>query len=199
MRRATIVHSGGCAPTGERGSLALVFRLVGALVLVLAALAAGCGGGGDDDESAGTTEWADGVCTALADWGTSIRDVTGSATSGTSAERLQAIATDVKEATEKLADDLEGLGRPGTDAGEQAQDEIEELAADMRQDVEKIEDAAGSGNAVTAATTISSTLSTMSSQLGSTLNELEQLDAQGELSDAFEEADACQDLANSTS
>jgi hypothetical protein len=174
-----------------------MFRFAGALLLLLAALAAGCGGG-DDGDSEATTEWADGVCSALSDWGTSMRSVTSGA-SPSSADRLKTVATDVKDATEELADDLEALGRPGTDAGEKAQDAIEELAAGLRQDLEKIQDAADSDDVVTAATTITSTLSSMSSRMGSTLTELEQADAKGELSDAFEESDACQKLANSSS
>jgi hypothetical protein len=174
-----------------------MFRAAGAFVLLLAVLAAGCGGG-DDGDSQSTAEWADGVCSALSDWGTTMRSVTTGG-SPSSEGRLKTIATDVKDATEKLADDLDALGRPGTDAGQEAQDAIEELAAGLRQDIEKIQDAADSNDLATAATTITSTLSSMSSRMGSTLSELEQADAKGELSDAFEGSDACKKLANSSS
>jgi len=177
-----------------------VFRLGGAVVLVVAALAAGCGGGDDESSSSATKEWADGVCSALASWGDSIRSVTGTvAGDGSSEERVKEATGEVKEATDTLADDLQGLGRPDTESGQKAQDALVELAADLRQDLTKIEGAADSDDVVAAASTVTSTLSTMSSQIGSVLDELEQLDAQGELSDAFEASDACQDLANSTS
>jgi uncharacterized phage infection (PIP) family protein YhgE len=174
-----------------------VFRFGGAVMLVLAALAAGCGGG--DEESAASTDWADGVCTALATWGDSIKSVTDDVTSSDSSkDRVQKATANVKEATDTLADDLQDLGRPGTESGEQAQDALEKLATGLRQDLAKIEDAADGDSAAAAAATISSSLASMSGRIGTALNELEQLDAEGELSDAFEEADACQDLANST-
>ena len=171
------------------------------LLLSVAALAAGCGG---DDETSTTVSWADGVCTAITTWTDSISSATESLRAdGAVEDRVEAAVDDVKEATDTLADDLEGLGRPETDAGAQAEDALDTLADDVQRGIETIETAAddvsGASEALTAVSTISATLVTMGELVSSTFEELEQLDTAGELEDAFEEADSCADLRSGSS
>ena len=59
-----------------------------------------------------------------------------------------------------------------------------------------VDDAAGSGTkgAVTAASSIAATLSTMGTQIGSAASKLQQADAKGELEQGFQDAPACKSL-----
>ena len=109
-------------------------------------------------------------------------------------DRVETAVADAKDATETLADDLESLGPPDTEAGQQAKESLTTLADELEQDVEAIEDAADANAGLDAVSTISSTIARMSEQVSATLDELEQLDAGGELADAFEQADSCESL-----
>jgi len=172
--------------------------------LVCAALAGGCGGddngGGSGGKSA--TEWADGVCSAMGDWVNSIRDATSSLRGGNLSENSLTGATDdISEATSTFVDDLRGLGKPDTDAGDKAEESINSLADTVDENVDKIKDAADDvtspSSAATAFSTISTALTTMTSAISSTFQQLEQTDAADELKKAFEDADSCKELSNS--
>jgi hypothetical protein len=176
-------------------------RLLPVLALVLAFVAAGCGGG--DDESA-TEQWAGDVCSAISEWTTSLREAADSVTAGGVGQNaLQDAVADIKAATSTLADDLRGLGPPETDSGEQAKEALDELSTQIESDVDKIEDAlegvSSATEAVTAASTVSATLSSMATAVGAAFSQLEQLDAGGELEDAFRDASSCDELTNANS
>jgi len=173
--------------------LALLFA-----VLTLAALAAGCGGSSSSDTSS-TTDWANGLCSAITTWTTSLKSATDSLKGGNiSKESLQGAADDVTSATDTFVDDLKGLGKPDTQAGQQAKDSVDKLAGELKSDVSGIEDAVSGVSSVSGALaalpTVSASLSSMSSQFKSTFSELQQLDAKGELQDAFQQADSCKSL-----
>jgi hypothetical protein len=175
--------------------------LVLGAALAAATLAAGCGG--NDDETSATEAWASGVCSAITTWSDSTRSATEALTGeGSAGDRLDAAISDVQDATTTLVDDLEDLGVPETDAGQEAQDLVEALADDLEENLDTIEDAAdssdGASETLTAISTISATLVTMGSQASSTFEELQQVDAGGELSDAFDQADSCDSLRSSS-
>jgi hypothetical protein len=180
-------------------------RILGLLAVSLTAVALAAGCGGDDDGgSSATTEWANGVCEAIATWGDSVRSTGESLRSGaTTADDLREAVDEFEQATRTFVDDLRDLGKPDTEAGDRAQEELEQLADDVDENVSKMKDAAeeasGASGVLEVATTISGTLSTMGQQLSSTFAELEQLDAEGELDQAFRDADACDELANEES
>jgi hypothetical protein len=168
------------------------------VLLLAASLAAGCGGddGGGGDSA---TEWADELCTAITDWTESITSATESITGGEpSEEGLRNAVDDVAESTSDFVDEVKGLGAPDTDAGDEAQQTVDQLADEVDGEVEKIrsaaEDASGVSGVLEAFSTITGALSTMGQQVASAFSDLEQLDPQGELENAFEDADSCQDL-----
>src|SRR4051794_18745199 len=102
--------------------------VLGALTFVTA----GCGG---SDESSKTTQWADSLCSAMTTWTDSLGDATSSLQSnGISRASIQSAVEDAKSATQTFVDDLKNLGSPGTQAGADAQDAIDELAADLDED-----------------------------------------------------------------
>jgi methyl-accepting chemotaxis protein len=119
---------------------------------------------------------------------------------GISADALKSAAGDVEDATETLADDLKGLGRPDTEAGQQAQKTIETLADQLSDGADTIEDAvddvSGLQGVVAAVSTVTKTLTTMGTQVASAFSELEGLEGGQELKDAFSEADSCSSLTS---
>jgi hypothetical protein len=164
-----------------------------ALAALTLAVPISCGG----DDGGGTSspnEWADSLCTELSTWRDSVASAAGPLQGGNiSRQELQNVANEVADATETLVGGLQDLDRPDIEAGEEAKDEIEQLADELQTDIGEIERAAadGSGNAARAS------LNTMGNEITSTLQSLGQIDAQGELRSAFEQSDACRELTRS--
>jgi methyl-accepting chemotaxis protein len=173
-----------------------VNRLRGLLIVPVAAaafLAAGCGGGNDETPSA--VDWANSVCQAVSTWTSSIASIGQTVQQNPTEESLKTAGDDVKSATETLSDDLKNAGTPDTESGSQAKDAVDQLTSNLDDGLQKIEtaieDASGVSGALTAVSTVSSTLATMGNQVVATFQQLEQIDAHGELNDAFGQADAC--------
>ena len=177
------------------------------LVLAAAILSAGCGGG---SSSGGTTEssataagdWANGVCAAFTSWNSSITEAGQGIRDNPSEDGIRTAGDEIRSATQTLADDLRGLGRPDTPNGQEAKDEIDQLATSLDTSLQKITDAmdnsSGTSGAVAAATTIGTTLVEMGNQVSSAFTQLEQVDAQGQLEDAFQQADSCAGLTTTS-
>ena len=171
-----------------------------ALSVLTVALAAGCGGDDGGDGGSATADWANDVCEAVSTWSESVRTTAESLRSGTpTPDGLKDAVDEFRDSTQTLVDDLKGLGKPDTEAGDEAKEALDKLADDVDENVQKLEDAAddasGVEGIVAAATTISTTLATMGQQLSSTFSELEGLDASGELEDAFRDADSCDEIS----
>jgi hypothetical protein len=172
--------------------------LVSALATVL--LVTGCGGdGGNGDKTTSPTEWTDGFCSATTTWTDSLTSSAQSLQGGTiTKDSLQSAADDVKDSTKTFVDDLKGLGKPDTEAGQKAKDELDGLADDLNDGVEKmenaVEDASGTSGVLAAISTVSSTLQALGRQVSSTFEQLEQLDPAGELEQGFRDADSCDQL-----
>ena len=95
----------------------------------------------------------------------------------------------MKSATDTLESDLKDLGKPNTEAGEQAKTSIDQLSSDLTTDVDSIKTAVDGvsdvNSAITAAATVTMALTTMKNQVTSTYTNLKQLDSKGELQTAF--------------
>jgi gas vesicle protein len=169
--------------------------LVVALLAVL--LASGCGGDGGDDSSA--TEWADDVCSAITSWSDSVTSAADSLRGGNlSEDAVKSAVDDLKTATSDFVDDVRGLGKPDTEAGDKAKESLDQLADDADENLSTIQsavdNASGVSGLVQAVTAITTAISTMGTQISSTFTQLEQLDAGGELEAAFKDADSCKEL-----
>src|SRR3954466_1493435 len=175
----------------RRGKAAKVHRMKLALAplaplapLALAVvLVAGCGGGGSSSSSSSPSpkDWADGLCSAITTWSTSVQQAGQKLKGGNlSKDSLKTTTTEIKTATSTFADDLKGLGKPDTDAGQKAKDAMDELSSEVRADVDKLQqtvnDASGSGakGAAAAASGIATSLSTMSTQIAAASSKLQQ-------------------------
>jgi len=186
------------------------------LILSAAIVAAGCGGdpssssssssssGGTGTESSTTAagDWANSVCQAFNDWNSSITEAAQSVRDNPTEDGIKTAGDDIRSATDTLADDLRGLDRPDTESGQEAKAAIDELATSLETSMQKITDAidnaSGASGLVTAGSTIATTLTEMGSQVSTTGQQLENIDAGGELQSAFEQADSCAGLTTTS-
>jgi uncharacterized protein YoxC len=179
-------------------------RLLLLPALAIALLAAGCGGdSGSSDETMSTPDWANGVCGAITTWTSSLTSAADSLRGGNiSKESLQSAVDDVESSTKTFTDDLKDLGKPDTEAGQEAKDLLDGLEDDLDADVEEmkstVDSASGLGDVLNAASGVSGTLGKMGQQVSSTLSQLDQLDASQELEQAFQQADNCAELTSSS-
>ena len=175
-----------------------------ASVGVLALLAAGCGGGsGSSSDTKSAQDWADGVCSAINTWTDSLKSAGQSLQGGNLSENsLKQAASDLKDSTAQLKDDLNGLGKPDVSSADQAKQEVDTLSSNIGNDVDKIDgaikDAQNGGSFVSALTTVTSTISDMSTQVQATFTNLKKLDPKGELESAFKNASSCKTLTGSS-
>jgi hypothetical protein len=168
-----------------------------ALSLLAAALLAGCGG---DDGPPSATDWADDLCSALGDWTNSVTSAAQSVTEEPSRESVESAVDDVEGATQTLVDDVEDLETPDLEAGQEAEQSVDELSDSLSAEVEKVKETAENatlGNISESVSAISASFSAMKQQISTAFTELEGLDPGGELRTAFEEADSCSELQTS--
>jgi ABC-type transporter Mla subunit MlaD len=183
--------------------------LLAVLILSAAIVTAGCGGGSSSSSGTGTEssataadDWANSVCEAFVTWNNSITDAGQGIRDNPSEEGIRTAGEQIQSATQTLADDLRGLGRPDTESGQQAKDTIDQLATNLDTSLQKISDAmdsaSGTAGAVTAASTIGTSLVEMADHVSTAFQQLQEIDAQGELQSAFEQGDSCAGLTTTS-
>lgn len=149
--------------------------------------------GGEND--AASVEWANDVCSAVITWREA---VAASPEAVRSTGSVETGVAQVEDATDELTAELRSLGAPETEAGDAARDVLAALGAQIRADVEAVERAVagaeGTAGARDAAITIAAALQALRGQVSTTVEELRDLDAQGELDDAFDDAESCDEL-----
>jgi hypothetical protein len=166
-------------------------------------LVAGCGGKGGSTSTTSTVDWANSLCTAITTWRTSVNSAVDSVQSGNvSKSSLQGAADQVESATETFVDAIKSLGKPGTEAGSQAEQSLDELSTEVDAEQQKINTAISGvttvSGVISAAPVVLGSLQTMRTDISTTFRQLQSLDASGELSDAFNQASACSTLKKST-
>ncbi len=177
--------------------------LLAVAVAGAALLAAGCGSSSDSSsDTSPSTEWADSLCSAINTWTASITSIVDPIKGGDiSKDSLTTAVDDAKGATDTLISDLDGLGKPDTEAGQEAKDSVDKLSTDLKAGVTTIEDeingASGIAGYIAAAPAVLTALGTMGTDVTSTVTTLEGLDAKGELETAFNDAASCADLKGS--
>ncbi|MGH3142927.1 MAG: hypothetical protein ACRDO9_07340 [Gaiellales bacterium] len=171
----------------------------GLLVVVLALVLALGGCGGDDDESGSAAEsWAGSVCSNLSEWITDIDATVKSVTDeglSINEESLRDAADEAKAATDNVRNDLDQLEAPDTEAGEQAQEELDKLREELQEQADAVERAVEeNGGALEVAGTVAAALSTAVNQLKESFENLQNVDPGGEIEDAFRNSDDCDSL-----
>jgi|SRR5215211_2228402 len=186
--------------------------LLTVLILAAAITGAGCGGGssstssssgsGTEASATGADDWANSVCEAFVNWNNSITEAGQSIRDNPTEEGIKSGGEEVRSATQTLVDDLRGLGRPDTESGQQAKETIDQLATNLDTSLQQIDEAmdnaSGTAGAVTAASTIGTSLVTMADQVSTAFQQLQDIDAQGELESAFESGDSCAGLTTTS-
>jgi uncharacterized phage infection (PIP) family protein YhgE len=189
--------STGCGPCEDGGVHRTLALPAAVLVAALSLVAAGCGG----DDTSDSEQWADSVCTDLNTWADSITTtITGVMSKGLAVTKsdLSAAANQASSATSRLVDDLEAIGPPDTESGQQAQQELQQLGDGIEQHANKARDlvdgASGSGAAgiVDTARSLLVEIGAAADQLKSALTSLEQ--AGQDIRDGIQSSDSCQKL-----
>jgi hypothetical protein len=167
-------------------------------VVALATLAAGCGGKSSSSQSTSAADWANGLCSAVSTWSTSVRTQTTSLKGNVTEDSLKSASAEVTKATDEFVDDLKGLGTPDTESGKKAKETLDKLGGQLKTDAQTIDkavkDVSGTSGALQAVSTVSSTLVTVGDQVTTAFTSIQQLDTKGELDKAFKDADACKAL-----
>lgn len=173
-------------------------RVLGAAAVVAAAiLAAGCGG----NDQPSTSEWADGLCSAITTWTSSLSSIASTLQSGgLNKDSLTSAADDAKSSTDEFTSTLDDLGKPDIESGQQAQDAVDQLSSEIKAYIETIQnavnDASGVSGILSAVTVIKDTITKAGTQVSSTITSLKDIDAKGELESAFTNASSCQNLSS---
>lgn len=167
-------------------------------VVALATLAAACGGKSSSSQSTSAADWANGLCSAVSTWSTSVRTQTTSLKGNVTEDSLKSASAEVTKATDEFVDDLKGLGTPDTESGKEAKETLDKLGGQLKTDAQTIDkavkDVSGTSGALQAVSTVSSTLVTVGDQVTTAFTSIQQLDTKGELDKAFKDADACKAL-----
>jgi hypothetical protein len=169
-----------------------VGRLVpGAAFTIVAVALAVSGCGSSKKETSPAVAWADGVCSAVTTYKTSLETTATIVKKGTfSKSELNDAADSVKDATQTFATTVQDLGAPDTPSGQTIKETIDGLASSLGEVAQTIEDAT-SGTVLSAVSTVSTALVTAQGQITTALDQLKKADAKGELQDAFSKAPAC--------
>jgi hypothetical protein len=180
-----------------------VWQRVGTVGVFLALLVvAGCGGGSTSPEES----WAGDACGTVDTWKGEVESIGDDLAETLRSPSLQTVATiqtsvdRAQQATRTLASDLEALGPPPGDHGTEARDIVDGLVESLRltlttvrTQIESLSDGASLSELTTALSVVSAQVSGAVAQVQSAVEELGSL--AGELGDAFEQADACDQLA----
>lgn len=176
--------------------IVVVVVVIGAAVLVTRLTDDGGG-------SLSTADWADSVCTSLADWGssiTSLADVSGDALTP---ETLREKLADADSATDQLVTELRDLGPPDLEAGAEVEQALDDAAAGLQASYQSLKtDAQAATDADTPAAflpalaALAPDFQRLLDQLGETTAALQSAslfgESSAELERAFSEAESCQ-------
>ena len=175
-------------------------RLAAVLVLVL--VAAGCGGGGG--ASAEEEAWANEVCASIASWRTEVETIATDAAEavtepGATRATLVSAIDEGLDATETLVDDLRAAVPPDTPEGDEAKaavdaflDNVQASDDEVRSALAGLPEDAGLAEVIAELAGLAANLQETIASGQELVTEIAELG--GALKDAFENADACQEL-----
>jgi methyl-accepting chemotaxis protein len=155
-------------------------------------LAAGCGG---EDESS-TEAWSNDFCSASADWRSALEDIVSQfqSPSDLDADSIQGAIDDGLEATESFVDEVESLGAPETEAGQEVAGILDSMTSSIQTTADDLrstfEGADSLQDLVARAGEAASQIGQLEQELQSSLDEIENLNT-GELRDELESNEDC--------
>jgi len=180
--------------------MTLMRRGLAIAVVALALVAAGCGG--SNNKTTTPQDWANSLCSSLNTWKDSVVKAANSLSGGNvTKDSLKSAAGDVKDATDTLADDLKGLGKPNTQAGQQAKDTVDQLSSQLEDGADKIKSAAddvsNASGVLSAMSVVAGTFATMGNQIKAAYDKVRSLNGAGELKNALTQSESCKQLTSS--
>jgi hypothetical protein len=115
-----------------------------------------------------------------------------------SKDSIQTAYNEFKSATDTFVKDVKDLGKPNTQVGDQAKQEVDQLTTQINTDAQTIKSDVGNVSSVASALSVvpsvTSTLSSMTNEVKLTFHDLQMLDAGGELTTAFKNSSSCKTL-----
>jgi hypothetical protein len=163
----------------------------------LLTLAAGCGG-----EESGPEAWVEDVCSSVQEWRENLTSLAVDAqVEGLSPETVMTAIEGGVEATRRLRDQLDDLGPPDTEAGDEIERELDELADSVVETVEEARDRAEAlpedqsvPELIESLMSIARDLQSVVGEAQGTFSELQELEPGTELEEAFQGSEDCQNL-----
>jgi hypothetical protein len=191
----------------ELKSLTPPFPILAILAAALLLVAAACGGGGTPSAQ---EQWANDVCTKVADWQTQMTDLANSAKDDISSpnagliESLKADAQKAVDATKQLGQNLKSLPPAPGENGQTAKSVLDSFTSDvtrtvdsLQSDVSGLSSGASAGAAVQTLSGAAADIAAVVAKAKSTLESIQE--SAGDLKDGFQDAKSCKDLQNSSS
>jgi hypothetical protein len=175
---------------------ALVLGLVAIVIAVVAMRLS-------DDDSSEATAWAGSVCESLSEWRGEIAALADVDAGDLNAEALEGKLEDAQTATDDLVSDLQALGRPDLEAGDDAEAALDDTAEGLRESYEELKDAASAALDADSPMAFLEALAALGPRFQALLDDVRDAvtslgtaagDASDELEAAFEDADSCQEL-----
>lgn len=176
--------------------------VVGVLSVVLAALVMRLT---EDGGNPTATEWADSVCVSLVDWKASIQSIADVDGGPLTAEALTEKIDAAQAATATLTDELQSLGAPELESGDELREALSASADDLRSGMDQLVlDAQSAAQAGTPQeflqelATLAPSFQSLLEAAAETVAELQNAsvgeEAQAELEAAFADAASCSEL-----
>ena len=168
-------------------------------ILVLSLAATGCG---ESSDTKANESYANGVCSAIADWEQQIKTIATGFTTSISKASLQSAIAQAKSATTDLSTQIKAVPAPDTSDGQAAQQQLNQLLSDVKSTVGAATTAAAQIPADASAASIAAVITILTPQVQNLATEAKAAasslkDAGGSLAEAFKSTDSCQNLGAS--
>jgi hypothetical protein len=158
-----------------------------------------------DDAQPTASEWAESVCTDLGTWRTSITSLADVGGGTLTPESLGDKLGEAKSATQTLVTELNDLGAPDLESGDQLKDELDSAANELessfdtlKQGAQDAADASSPADFRQALAALAPQFQALLDTISTTVDDLQNAnvgeDAKAELQQAFSEAASCQQL-----
>jgi hypothetical protein len=174
----------------------VVVKLLASTALLALALVLAAGCGGDDDDQSSSQAWADDFCSAAADWRSSLDDIISGfgSPSDLSEDAIRDAVDEGLDSTEQFLEDVEGLGTPDTEAGQEVNGIVDDMSASVQATVDDLRETLGDSSSLqdllAAAPQAAAQLGDLEQELQTSLDELESVDT-GELKSELDSNEDC--------
>ena len=174
--------------------------VLGVAAIVIAAIAMRL----SDDGPKSAEDWADSVCTSLSDWRDSITSLADVSGEPLTADSLREKLDDADAATSNLVSELQGLGAPDLESGDQLEEELDTSASELESSFDSLkvsaEQAADAppSEFVQELAGLATDFAALQTAISTTVSTLQDAnvaeESKAELQQAFADAPSCQSL-----